>query len=102
MRSEVRELGEMGPLPSSDVAAEDLFRLEEYQRLLESIEKPVSDEEAIVLLELFGPDECFGLAWAVVHLVESAPGWPLHVDMPDTDNDWLLLLRERAARGSTL
>lgn len=100
MRPEVRELAEMGPLPSSEVAAEDIVRLEEYQRLLESIEKPVDDEEARILLRLFGPDECFGLAWALVHLVESAPGWPLIDDIPEVENDWLRLLRDRAERGA--
>lgn len=100
MRAEVRELAEMGPLPANDAAAEDVVRLEEYQGLLESIEKPVSDDEARVLIRLFGPDDCFGLSWALVHLVESAPGWPLFDDMHDADGEWLQLLRDRAERGA--
>ena len=23
---------------------------------------------------VFGPDECFGLAWSILHLIETAPG----------------------------
>jgi hypothetical protein len=99
-RAAIRELAEMGPLPGNDVAAEDVLRLENYQRLLESIEKPVTDEEARVLVRLFGPDDCFGLAWALVHLVESAPGWPLLDEVPEAENEWLHLLRERSERGA--
>lgn len=75
LRPEVARLLDMGPLPDSATAATDSTRLEDYQRL-DGIRKPVSDEEAWALAALFGPDDCFGLAWSVVHLIESAPGWP--------------------------
>jgi hypothetical protein len=97
-REAIQALAEMGPLPAASVAAEDVLRLENYQRLLESVEKPITDEEARVLVRLFGPDDCFGLAWALVHLVESAPGWPLLDDVPDAENEWVQLLRERSER----
>jgi hypothetical protein len=99
MRQEVLELLTMGALPDSSAAADDVLRLEEYQRLLGSITKPVSDEEAAALLGLFGPDDCFGLAWALVHLVESAPGWPLLDRLAGLDSEWVTLLVERAANG---
>lgn len=101
MRSEVIELIEMGPLPNSTEAADDMLRLEEYQRLLEAIEQPVTDDEAVALAGLFGPDECFGLAWALVHLIESAPGWPMLDRIAADDNEWRSLLRSRAERGTT-
>ena len=41
--------------------------------MLESVAKPVTDDEAAALAQLFGPGDCFGLAWTLVHLVESAP-----------------------------
>jgi hypothetical protein len=41
--------------------------------LLEKITKPVSDEEAQALLDPFGPDDCFGMAWTVLHMIETAP-----------------------------
>lgn len=97
IRDSVRQLAEMGPLPSSAEAAEDIVRLEEYGRLLDGLEKPASDEEARLLLRLFGPDECFGLVWSLVHLVESAPGWP-EIDMPSVRTEWHDFLEQRVRR----
>jgi hypothetical protein len=97
MRPEVQELVAMGPLPHSASAADDMMRLEEYQRRLEAISQPVSDEEAEALARLFGPDDYFGLAWTLVHLIESAPGWPLVDRLPAIDNQWIALLRDRSA-----
>ena len=71
VRSHIQQLVAMGPLPDSS-ADED--RIATYQRLLERVTPPVSDYEARVLVRLFGPDECYGLAWEMLHLVESAPG----------------------------
>jgi hypothetical protein len=100
VRLEIVELIDMGPLPSSREAADDVIRLETYQRLIEAIEPPVTDDEAVALAGLFGPDECFGLAWALVHLIESAPGWPLLDRVPPDSSEWRLLLRSRAERGA--
>jgi hypothetical protein len=95
MLEAVIALGKLGPLPPSDVAIN--ARLEElvdrYAKLLASIQKPVTDEEARVLVTLFGPDECFGVAWSLLHLIETAPGWPLEDCLKDTDNEWVLRLR---------
>jgi hypothetical protein len=98
MRSEVKQLVAMGPLPDATSAARNPLTLEKYQRLLDSIERPVTDTEAAALAKLFGPDDCFGLAWTLVHLIESAPGWPLLDRLPAPDNDWTKVLRDRAAR----
>jgi hypothetical protein len=38
---------------------------------------------------LFGPDDCFGLEWSLVGLVETAPGWPLADCLENTDNEWI-------------
>jgi hypothetical protein len=86
----------MGPLPSNESAANDPTRLREYQSLLHSISQPVSMEEAVALAEMFGPDDCFGLAWTVLHLIESAPGWPSLDRLPASENQWIVLLRDRA------
>jgi hypothetical protein len=69
-----------------------------YQRLLASISPPLSDDEAGALATLFGPDDCFGLAWTIVHLVESAPGWPAGDNLASVENRWATVLRERAAK----
>jgi hypothetical protein len=99
MRQAVHELASVGPLPSSDVATEEQLR--RYQELLASLTPPVTDEEARILATLFGPDESFGLAWTLLHLIESAPGWPLadlleQNDEDKNENEWRARLRRRA------
>lgn len=103
MRQEVIELGRLGPLPPSDVVVRENFDslIDKYGQLLMSIEKPVTDEEARVLVKLFGPDDGFGLVWPLVSLVESAPGWPLADCLENIDNEWIRLLRQRVRNASS-
>ena len=96
MRKSVSGLVDLGPLPSSDKP--DIEKLKRYQELIESIEPPLSNEEAAALIGIFGSDECFGLAWSLLHAIESAPGWPLLVSLQSSDNEWVVRLRERAGR----
>jgi hypothetical protein len=104
MRKEVIELGKLGPLPCSDMAVSKNRpeAIDKYQHLLASIQKPVTDEEARALVTLFGPDDCFGLVWPLVHLVESAPGWPLEDCLKNSDNEWIQLLKLRVENGRRL
>lgn len=99
MRTSISELVALGPLPDGAAASEDPVRLETYQSLLEGIQPPITNGEAEELLKLFGPDDCFGLAWIVLHLIESAPGWPFEDGAMQSANSWVRLLRERASRG---
>jgi len=69
------------------------------EMLLRSIKAPVSDDEAKCLTKLFGSDDYFGLAWTVLHLVESAPGWPIEECLRDASNEWIVRLRESAKKG---
>lgn len=96
MRQEVRELAKLGPLPGSE-ADEKLIAT--YENLLGSISKPVTNEEAKVLVGLFGPDDCYGLAWTLLHLIETAPAWPLKESIEGNGNEWIERLRLRAERG---
>jgi hypothetical protein len=98
MRKEVQELVRLGPLPGCDTVEEE--RLKIYEGHLSRVTPPVSDEEARSLVRLFGPDECYGLAWTLLHLIETAPGWPLHDCLKDARNEWTERLRLRAERGS--
>jgi len=100
MREAVQKLGQLGPLPESDSADEE--KLKVYEDLLKQIAPPVSDEEARVLVGLFGSDDCYGLAWTVLHLVESAPGWPLKDSLDNERNEWIQRLRLRAERGGRI
>jgi hypothetical protein len=101
VREEIRQLVSLGPLPPS--ASADESRLQTYEDLLKQISRPVTDEEARALIRLFGPDDCFGLAWTVLHLIESAPNWPIKEAIPPgSRNEWIQRLRERAEQGGRL
>jgi hypothetical protein len=103
IRPEVVELSKMGVLPASSEVLEKHrdSDLALYENLILSIGKPVTDAEARELIKIFGPDEAFGLAWTLVSLIESAPGWPLYDSLTDSDNEWVALLRQRAKKGQT-
>ena len=96
MQSAIEELLKLGPLPSW--ANADIAELERMQNLVMQIRRPISDDEARELVRLFGPDDCFGLAWTLVHIIETAPGWPLHDALGGTPNEWVELLKGRALR----
>src|SRR5919204_1910119 len=97
-RQEVLEFTSLGRLPPSRNA--DGALLTRMTDALLRIHPPVTRDEAILLAASFGPDDCFGLAWTLLHLVESAPGGPPLDDLPkDTrENEWVRLLCERAER----
>jgi hypothetical protein len=95
-RQVVLDFVDLGPLPDSS-ASEDKIALREGQ--LERIKPPVTEDEAKLLLRCFGPDDCYGLAWTLLHLIESAPsGVPLDRPPLDTDNEWLRRLWARSHR----
>jgi hypothetical protein len=100
VRREIEEMKALGPLPSEDDP--DLAVLKKYEELYRAIAQPVTDEEARILVELLGSDGCFGLASSIMHLVESAPGWPLEDCLRDLTNEWKVELRNRAIRGGRL
>jgi len=86
----------LGSLPPEDGA--DINILKKYDKLYRAITKPITDEEARVLVTLFGPDGCFGAASALMHLIETAPGWPLKECLLKQDNEWVIELRNRCIR----
>jgi hypothetical protein len=94
-RPEVMDLVRMGPFPPERGA--DLSVVKEYERLYRSIVRPVSDDEARLLMRIFGEDDFYGIAASVVSLIETAPGWPLE-DCLNGDNLWIRTLRERCGR----
>ncbi|GLW89624.1 hypothetical protein Aglo03_04400 [Actinokineospora globicatena] len=94
MRPEVRDLVDAGSFPDEDANEESIERT---QLLLERVAAPVTDEEAQALATIFGPDNCYGLSWTLLHLVETAPGahtahYPTH-----PKNLWRDLLNNRVA-----
>jgi hypothetical protein len=95
VRPQVKELCSFGRLPSEVGADLDLIkRIEDSYR---KISRPLSDAEARVLVRLFGDDGCFGLAASLMHLVETAPSWPLVDCLSNSDNVWIAELRRRAS-----
>jgi hypothetical protein len=100
MRPEIANLVQLGTLPSERGASPEL--IQQFEKCYRAINRPVSDEEARALVALFGNDGCFGLASSLVHLIETAPGWPLVDCLANTDNEWVAELRQRALRGGHL
>jgi hypothetical protein len=98
MQTPISELLDLGPLPPS--TSSDLRKLETIQHLLEGITEPVTDDEARALSGLFGPDDCFGLAWTLVHAIETAPGWPLRDVLRHGSNEWIARLKQRSENAS--
>jgi len=99
MRPEVLALAALGPLPAEQGALP--ARIAKHQAALQQVGPPVSDEEARAMLSLFGEDDCFGLAWSLLHLIETSPGWPLTDALTNTSNEWVARLRERTVAGGT-
>lgn len=93
VRKEVKELVELGQFPASGEVVNIVIRQQEA--LLTRICPPINDEEARLLVALFGVDDYFGLAWTLLHLVESAPGWPLPECLAMESNEWVKRLRSR-------
>jgi hypothetical protein len=68
MRPEVQAFVAAGPLPGWDASDEELDRRVQQ---LEAIPKPVTGDEARALASCFGPDDCYGVAWTLLHLIET-------------------------------
>ena len=97
MRDVVKRLVALGPLPDE---ADHVAPWDEWQQAAEALPAPATDEEAAAVLTLLPEDEGsgFGIAWPLLHFVETAPGWPLK-DRLDDSTWWLRFLRERAEHG---
>jgi len=97
MRPEVKQLVSRGPLPGSKAGVQ---QVKEWQEAFEKIKPPISDEEAKALSSLFPPtdDDCFGLAWSLIHLVETSPHWPLQECLQNSDEPWVARLRQRSSK----
>lgn len=85
MRSEVQAFVADGPLPDWDAEGEEIDRRVEQ---LEAIAKPVTGEEAQALVACFGPDDCYGVAWTLLHLIETGPNPVLTTEPAPGANEW--------------
>lgn len=88
-------------MPSDDEELDEL-RIRANVEALDALPPPaLEDDEAVALLDLFPTDDStvYGVAWGLLHAVESAPGWPIALD---DRSWWAKYLRERAERGGPL
>lgn len=78
MGPEVSAFVASGPLPGQEAEEDEIDR---RALQLEAIPRPLSLAEAKALAGCFGPDDCYGLAWTMAHLIETAPG-PVYTPEP--------------------
>lgn len=95
-RPEVVALAAFGPLPPEEVW--DETSIDRLASAIAAVPQPLSREERDVLLPLFdrpSEDSIWGVAWGVLHLLETAPadGWQLR--LPRHSSYWYDLLAVR-------
>ena len=88
----VSALETMGRLPTEQASVHEI---QKFQCALGAISSPVTDDEALVLMRIFGEDDCFGLAWTLLHLIESAPSWSKMGAHIQETNQWANTLKQR-------
>ncbi|MER7537403.1 hypothetical protein ABTX77_21830 [Streptomyces sp. NPDC097704] len=99
MRREVQTFVADGPLPDWDSSEEEIDR--RYDQLC-AIVRPVTGEEAKALVSCFGPDDCYGVAWTLLHLIETGPNPVLATDPGPEANEWHQRLYLRAVNGGLI
>ncbi|WP_078616888.1 hypothetical protein [Streptomyces sp. 351MFTsu5.1] len=93
MRPEVQAFVAGGPLPDRDADEEEIDR---RVKQLEAISGPVTSDEAHALAGCFGPDDCYGVAWSLLHLIATSPGPVPPVPPPGTaSGEWHRTLYNR-------
>lgn len=100
MRPEVVELVALARMPTTAQSDLDPVRADRWEDLVGrlSAQGDVTDDEARSLVDLLPEDgsDSYGVAWALVHVVESAPGWPLAAALDRAEGPWVDVLRRRA------
>ena len=71
MRKEVEQLALMGAMPDEADERITAALVDEYADLLGKIVKPVTLDEAHILIKLFPPTALYGIEWTLLHLIES-------------------------------
>lgn len=95
----IKQLIELGKFPTAGESVNDpngQEHIEKVHSLIKEIRTPISNLEAIALATIFGEDGYFGLAQTLMHIIESAPDWPIKEIFKDSDNEWIRTLKHRA------
>jgi len=96
LRPEVLTLAAFAPLaPEDDWEVDDI---DAFAAAIEAVHPPITAEEREALLPVFScshEDSVYGVAWGVLHLLESSPsdGWQERLDT--AGHPWLELLTIR-------
>ena len=99
MRPQVQAFVADGPLPDWDASGEEIGRRAQQ---LNAIPKPVTGEEARALVSCFGLDDCYGVAWTLLHLIETGPN-PVRTAQPAPHaNEWHQRPYDRAVFGGLI
>jgi hypothetical protein len=71
VRDEVLTLVQRGQLPNENVGDEDFWR--PWELAVRALPRPARDDEALAVLDVLpaGEDSAYGLAWEIVHFVDS-------------------------------
>lgn len=93
MQEAVIKLIALGRFPPDIEATEEAVDL--AADLIGQVRKPISKAEAIELVKLFGPDTYFGVAWSLLHLIETCVDLPLDFADIKSDAGWLERLQVR-------
>ncbi len=100
MREQIKNLVSIGVLPAEAVASVE--EVKSIEQAVGSIIGPLTDDEAVAIVAIFGVDDFFGIAWSILHLVETAPHWPIKESLSRIDNPWITILIERAKNAGAL
>lgn len=104
VRPEVKRLVDLGPMPDESTQP-PIEVVEEFQRAVESLPTPLTEDEAIALLDSFPPGEngsLFEAEWPLLHAIETARYGAHLIGSLDDRSGWVRTLRERAERGGAL
>ncbi|HJH38421.1 MAG TPA: hypothetical protein K8V76_04450 [Bacteroides ovatus] len=71
MRKEVEQLALMGAMPDAADERITAALVDEYADLLGKIVKPITLDEAHILIKLFPSTALYGIEWTLLHLIES-------------------------------
>jgi hypothetical protein len=94
MQKPIKYLLQLGPMPDSQNVS--IERVYDYELAISGIKKSITDQEAMVLLTIFGPDDFYGLSWSLVHIIETSPSWPMEHLLSHTDlREGIYTLRAR-------
>ncbi|MGN6302608.1 MAG: hypothetical protein ACTHN8_16120 [Angustibacter sp.] len=104
IRPEVAALARWAPLPPEDEWEPQ--RIDEFVAAIDAVSPPLTAQERRALIPVLGgpsEDSVYGVAWGVLHLLETAPddGWQERLDTAASPWFDLLLVRWRNHVAST-